>query len=83
VLEAVVREMLATLREPIQQYLRDLADAYTLLEFLRQTPDVQERQKDLFAWPDMARYIDYSAIASRATIGRRQAPLPTNDQNCH
>ena len=48
-LEAVVREMLATLREPIQQYLRDLADAYTLLEFLRQTPDVQGAVKKIFS----------------------------------
>jgi hypothetical protein len=48
-LAAVVREMLATLREPIQQHLRDLADAYTLLEFLRQTPDVQGAARKIFS----------------------------------
>ncbi len=41
--------MLATLREPIQHHLRDLADAYTLLVFLRQTPDVQGAVKKIFS----------------------------------
>jgi len=49
-LAAVVREMLATLREPIQQHLRDLADAYTLLVFLRQTPDVQGAVRKIFSY---------------------------------
>jgi hypothetical protein len=32
----------------LQRYLRELADAYTLLAFLRETPDVQQAVKRLF-----------------------------------
>src|SRR5439155_24900541 len=32
----------------LQRYLRELADAYTLLAFLRETPDVQQAIKHLF-----------------------------------
>jgi hypothetical protein len=32
----------------LQRYLRELADAYTLLAFLRETPDVQQAVKHLF-----------------------------------
>lgn len=44
-----VREILLSDNPAIQRYMRSLADAYTLLAFLRQTPDVQGAVKKMFS----------------------------------
>lgn len=44
-----VREVLLSEASPIQAHMRSLADAYTLLAFLRQTPDVQGAVEKMFS----------------------------------
>ena len=48
-LESLVREILAGPGTATGAYLRDLADAYTVLAFLRQTPDVQGAVNKMFS----------------------------------
>lgn len=55
---ASIRTLLAQPREAVARYLRNLADAYTLRAFLRQTPDIQKAVTKLFSvgeiWLDAA-----------------------------
>ncbi|MFN7971247.1 MAG: hypothetical protein U0166_02705 [Acidobacteriota bacterium] len=48
-LEPCVREVLQCDDPAIQRHMRCLADAYTLLAFLRQTPDVQRAVEKMFS----------------------------------
>jgi hypothetical protein len=49
VLRNAVREVLLSEETAVQIHLRSLADAYTLLAFLRQTPDVQAAVEKMFS----------------------------------
>jgi len=49
VLGAAVREVLTSDEPAITAHLRSLADSYTLLAFLRQTPDVQKAVEKMFS----------------------------------
>lgn len=44
-----VRELLISDRPSVQAYLRSLSDAYTLMAFLKQTPDVQGAVEKMFS----------------------------------
>ena len=44
-----VREVLLSHDPAIQEYMRSLADAYTILAFLRETPDVQGAVEKMFS----------------------------------
>jgi hypothetical protein len=59
-ISAVVHEILADNSAEIQSHLRDLADAYTLLAFLRQTPDVQSAVEKMFSHGEI--WLDTSFI---------------------
>jgi hypothetical protein len=59
-LAAVIREILASPGAATQLYLRELADAYTLMAFLRQTPDVQRAVEKMFSHGEI--WLDTSAI---------------------
>ena len=48
-LATCARELLSTEDLAVQSHLRSLADAYTLLAFLRQTPDVQGAVEKMFS----------------------------------
>jgi hypothetical protein len=48
-LQVGVRELLISDDPAIQTYLRSLADSYTLLAFLKQTPDVQSAVEKMFS----------------------------------
>ena len=48
-LQVGVREVLISDDPAIQAYLRSLADSYTLLAFLKQTPDVQSAVEKMFS----------------------------------
>ncbi|MGQ0552839.1 MAG: hypothetical protein ACT4PU_06425 [Planctomycetota bacterium] len=56
VVKTGVREILLSDEPAVQVHMRSLADAYTLLAFLRQTPDVQSAVEKMFAhgqiWAD-------------------------------
>lgn len=56
----LVREVLGHPGEATRVYIRDLADSYTLLAFLRQTPDVQSAVQKLFSHGEI--WLDTSAI---------------------
>lgn len=49
ILRTGVRDLLLSDEPAIQKYMRSLADAYTLLAFLRQTPDVQRAVEKMFS----------------------------------
>ena len=49
VLKTGVREVLLSEDSAVQVHMRSLADAYTLLAFLRQTPDVQSAVEKMFS----------------------------------
>jgi hypothetical protein len=59
-LESVVRELLGKPGDAIRLYLRDLADAYTVMAFLRQTPDVQSALGKIFSHGEI--WLDASAV---------------------
>ena len=48
-LQVALRELLISDDSAIQAYLRSLADSYTLLAFLKQTPDVQSAVEKMFS----------------------------------
>ncbi|MBL8167678.1 MAG: hypothetical protein JNJ50_05975, partial [Acidobacteria bacterium] len=50
VLRIGVREVLQSEQPAVQVHMRSLADAYTLLAFLRQTPDVQGAVEKMFSY---------------------------------
>jgi hypothetical protein len=56
----LVREVLGHPGEATRIYIRDLADSYTLLAFLRQTPDVQSAVQKMFSHGEV--WLDTSAI---------------------
>jgi hypothetical protein len=60
VLGAGVREVLLGEEAAAQVHLRSLADAYTLLAFLRETPDVQGAVEKMFSYGDI--WLDASVI---------------------
>ena len=60
VLRAGVREVLLSEDPVVQSHLRSLADAYTLLAFLRQTPDVQGAVEKMFSHGQV--WIDASVV---------------------
>ena len=55
-----VREVLLSETPAVQAHMRSLADAYTLLAFLRQTPDVQAAVEKMFAHGQI--WIDASVV---------------------
>ena len=59
-LESLILETLRSQGEATRFYLRDLADAYTLLAFLRQTPDVQGAVDKMFSHGEVS--LDTSAV---------------------
>jgi hypothetical protein len=59
-LESLVRELLAEPGDAIRLYLRDLADSYTVMAFLRQTPDVQSAIGKIFSHGEI--WLDASAV---------------------
>ncbi len=59
-LESLVRQVLTSTAEAITLYLHDLADAYTVMAFLRQTPDVQTAVDKMFSHGEI--WMDASAI---------------------
>ena len=59
-LGAIAREVLSEPGEAIQAFLRDLADAYTVLAFLRHTPDVQSAVEKIFSYGQI--WLDTSVI---------------------
>ncbi len=59
-LAAVIREILGSPGEATQVYMRELADAYTLMAFLRQTPDVQRAVEKMFSHGEI--WLDTSVI---------------------
>jgi hypothetical protein len=56
VLAATIQSLLIDPADEVRQYLRSLADTYTLFAFMRETPDVQSAVVKIFAdadlWPD-------------------------------
>jgi hypothetical protein len=48
-LEAAIVRALTSSGPGVEKYLRDIADTYTLLAFLRETPDVQQAVKKMFS----------------------------------
>lgn len=59
-LKSGVREILLSEDPAIQSHMRSLADAYTLLAFLRQTPDVQGAVEKMFSHGNI--WIDTSIV---------------------
>lgn len=53
VVEKVVREVVVEPGAATQRHLRALVDAYTLLAFLQETPDVQKAVKKLFSYGEV------------------------------
>jgi hypothetical protein len=58
--ERVIQEILVGPTEAIRPRLRSLADAYTLMAFLRETPDVQSAVVKMFSQGDI--WLDTSAV---------------------
>lgn len=56
----LVREILKSKTEEIQRYLRDLSNAYTLMGFLKATPDVQNAIKKIFSHGEI--YLDTTVL---------------------
>jgi len=48
-LEKSIERILTSSGPGVEKYLRDIADAYTLLAFLRETPDVQQAVRKMFS----------------------------------
>jgi hypothetical protein len=59
-LESLVRHILTSMASAITLYLHDLADAYTVMAFLRQTPDVQSAVGKMFSHGEI--WLDTSAV---------------------
>ncbi|MFZ2301624.1 MAG: hypothetical protein WAW10_07125 [Gallionella sp.] len=59
-LAIVIERVLMNPSAAIAKYLRNIADAYTLLAFLRQTPDVQSAVKKMFSEGEI--WIDTSIV---------------------
>jgi hypothetical protein len=60
ILQAGVREVLLSDEPAVQVHMRSLSDAYTLLAFLRQTPDVQGAVEKMFSHGQV--WLDTSVI---------------------
>ena len=59
-LSSVLRNVLASSSSAIQQHLRNLANAYTLLAFLKATPNVQSAMQKVFSHGEI--WLDTTAI---------------------
>jgi hypothetical protein len=57
---ALVREILTSKSEQIQIYLGELSNAYTLMAFLRTTPDVQGALKKIFGYGEI--FLDTTVV---------------------
>jgi hypothetical protein len=75
VLQVGVRQVLTSDDGAIQAYLRSLADSYTLLAFLKQTPDVQGAVEKMFShgtlWLDATIVLPLLADTLQSTEGER------------
>ena len=60
VLRTALHELLLSEEPAVQAYMRSLADAYTLLAFLRQTPDVQGAVEKMFSHGEV--WLDTSVV---------------------
>jgi hypothetical protein len=60
VISAVVTELLDRPGAATQAYLRSIADSYTLLAFLRETPDVQSAVAKMFSYGEI--WLDTSVV---------------------
>jgi hypothetical protein len=60
IVRTAVREILLSEEPAVQAHMRSLADAYTLLAFLRQTPDVQGAVEKMFSHGQI--WLDASVI---------------------
>jgi len=74
-LRGAVRELLISNTPSVQAYLRSLADAYTLMAFLKQTPDVQGAVEKMFShgalWLDATVILPLIADTLAASEGER------------
>lgn len=74
-LRSSVREILISDDPSIQAYLRSLSDAYTLMAFLKQTPDVQGAVEKMFAqgllWLDATVILPLISDTLAASDGER------------
>ena len=74
-LRAAVRELLISETPSVQAYLRSLSDAYTLMAFLKQTPDVQGAVEKMFShgylWLDATVVLPLIADTLATTDGER------------
>ena len=74
-LRGAVRELLISNSPSVQAYLRSLSDAYTLMAFLKQTPDVQGAVEKMFShgalWLDATVILPLIADTLAASDGER------------
>ncbi len=74
-LRGAVRELLISNTPSVQAYLRSLSDAYTLMAFLKQTPDVQGAVEKMFShgslWLDATVVLPLIADTLAASEGDR------------
>lgn len=74
-LRGAVRELLISNTPSVQAYLRSLSDAYTLMAFLKQTPDVQGAVEKMFShgalWLDATVILPLIADTLAASDGER------------
>jgi hypothetical protein len=74
-LNGAVRELLISDTPSVQSYLRSLSDAYTLMAFLKQTPDVQGAVAKMFShgslWLDATVILPLIADTLAASDGER------------
>ena len=74
-LRGAVRELLISDTPSVQAYLRSLSDAYTLMAFLKQTPDVQGAVEKMFShgalWLDATVILPLIADTLAASDGER------------
>jgi hypothetical protein len=75
---ALVREILISNRSQIQRYLRDLSNAYTLMAFLKATPDVQSAIKKIFSYGEI--FLDTTVLLpllAEELLGSEQGEVQT------
>ena len=73
---ALIREILISKSTQILNYLRDLSNAYTLMAFLKATPDVQSAIKKIFAHGEI--FLDTTVLLpllAEELLGRDQGEI--------
>jgi hypothetical protein len=60
IISTIIREVLISKSFQIEIYLRELSDAYTLMAFLRETPDVQNAIRKIFSRGEI--YLDTTVL---------------------